>query len=469
MSRTPARNGQGGRIPDAPDVQESLRLWPHSVEAENGVLGSVLLDPEVLNDVAGLLKPEDFFGAARGECWQVILDLYQTARAIDPITVGDELKRAGKFDDIGGDFGLSQILGAVPHSANAKHYAEVVREKSVARQLAHATRSIQGDIASQTHTADDLLERAETAVFAIAESRTQESTHQAKVAVSGALARLERRRRGPSGISCGLDALDRMTDGFQPGQLVILAARPSMGKTQLGLNVFEYCTLVRREPALFVSLEMSSNEIGERLAVCRSGVPNYKFKDFDSITTDEWGRLLKADTDWANAPAMIDDSPALSTLQITALTRRWKARAGLKLLIVDYLQLVTPSEGESRQEEVASISRGLKRIARELGIAVVCLSQLNRSNEQRQDKKPRMSDLRESGAIEQDADVVLLMHRPDYYDPSDKPGYCELIVAKNRNGAVGSVDLRFFKDQGRFEPWVSDVDPSRPEIDPSQF
>ncbi|MHC5539546.1 replicative DNA helicase [Singulisphaera rosea] len=436
------------------DEDLSFRLPPHSLETEKATLGSILFVNEVLHEIVPILSPEDFYRDTHQKIYATILDLYRLGKPIDGITLSDELIRRGEYEAIGGADAISDLFSSTPSSANAKYYAGIVRQKSIGRQLAHAARTISAEVHSDQYTAEELLDRAERAVFNIAESQSSESTIPASAAVSQAMARLCRRNRGPSGVSTGLSQLDALTDGFQPEQLVILAARPSMGKTQIALNFVEYTALARREEVLFISLEMGAIDIGERLAVSRSGVPNTLLKSPDDISPHEWDRLVIADEELSKAPILIDESPALTTLQILALARRAKSRGDLKLLVVDYLQLITPGDGDRRHEQVAYISRDLKRIARELKIPVVCLSQLNRASEGREDKRPRMADLRESGAIEQDADLVMLLHRPEYYDPMQLPGFAELIVAKNRNGATGTVPLRFIKEIGRFEDWV---------------
>jgi replicative DNA helicase len=427
------------------------RLPPQNIEAEQGVLGSILLDNEVLHDIIPILKVDDFYRDAHQVIYRAIRDLYRDGYAIDAITLVEELQRRDQFKAIGGDEALGRILGSVPHPANAGYYAQIVRQKSKSRLLIEAANQTLSDAYRQDLTADELVEAAERRIFKIADEDATDATAPARAAVNAALDRISKRKTGPAGIGSGLPDLDDVTDGFQPEQLIIIAARPSMGKTAIALNMLEWISLTLGEPALLVSLEMNRVELGERMLCLRSNTPNWKLKRTDAIEPEEMRALIDAHDEWERSPLQIDDSPTRSTLQILANARRQKARIGLKILVVDYLQIITPGEGDSRQEKIAEISRDLKTIARELKIPVICMCQLNREVEKRADRRPVMADLRESGGIENDADLVLLLHRPEYYDASDKPGLAELIVAKNRNGETTKIDLKFLKELGRFE------------------
>lgn len=446
------RNGFGGhhknlRPPSASDA------WPHNRQAEESVVGAVLLDPDVLHEVAGMLRPEMFFRASLAEAWRSILALYGAGTPIDGISLGDEMKRAGTFESVGGDEGLSGFMASVPSAANARHYAAIVRSKWVSREMKLAANTIIEDSTSNEFTSEELVDRAESLLFKIIDGAGDDDTIRAGAMMSSTMGVVESRGDAiPDRIETGVVALDRMIDGFKPGQLVILAARPSLGKTALALHVFANCVGTFREPALYASLEMTSVELGERLLVAHADVPSQRLRNPETLTHDDIAAIGLAEREWSSMPALVNDSPSLGNSGLMSLARRWKARANIRLMIVDYMQLVA-GDGNNRQEEIASISRQLKRIARECKIAVLCLAQLNRNVELREDKRPRLADLRESGAIEQDADVVLLMHRPDYYRPAENPGYCELIVAKNRNGPTGYVELRFHKETGRFDPW----------------
>ena len=430
------------------------RLPPQNIEAEQGVLGSLLLDNDVLHDVIGMLKVEDFYRDAHQVAYRAIRDLYDLGKAIDAITLADELTRRNQFAGIGGEEFLAQIIHSVPHALNARYYADIVRQKSISRQLIEASNETLREGYSNNYTAEQLLEAAERRVFSIAEEQTTRDTMELGDVVVQAMDRIAARSEHHhpiTGVGTGFFDLDDITGGFQPEQLIIVAARPSMGKTALALNVCDHAAVELKIPTLFVSLEMSEIELAERLLCARSRVDGHKLRTGQGLGHNEMTLLGKA-YEQLRVPMFIDSTPARTMLQITANARRLKMRHKLGLIVVDYIQLVDSEESrDSRQEQIAKISRRLKALAREIQVPVIALSQLNRAVENREDRKPRMADLRESGAIEQDADVVLLLHRPEYYDPNDQPGIAELIIAKNRNGATGSVKLTFLKRFTRFD------------------
>jgi replicative DNA helicase len=459
-------NGSGpGRAqrPDATALGD--RLPPQNLEAERSVLGSVLLDNDVLHEIVPMLGVSDFYRDVHQTIYQAIRDLYDQGKGIDAITLADELIRRDQFDKIGGDELLREIVDSVPHAANAKYYAGIVREKSIGRQLIDSATEIIRDGYSNQYTAQELLESAERKVFAIAEEQIQGDTLDLKDVITKAMDRIAERAssggHAVTGVASGLIDLDDITGGFQAGQLVVLAARPSMGKTALALNICEHAATLGKSPVLFVSLEMGHMEIAERLLCARSRVDGYKLRTGMSLGSREIGHLTKAWNElMKDAQIFIDDTPARNMLQITASARRLRLREKIGLIVVDYIQLVDSEDSrDSRQEQIAKISRRLKTLARELEIPVIALSQLNRAVESREDRRPRMADLRESGAIEQDADIVLLLHRPEYYDANDQPGIAELIVAKNRNGGVGTVKLTFQKAITRFENLATVAEP----------
>ncbi len=340
-----------------------------------------------------------------------------------------------------------------------------MREKAIGRQLIDSATEIIRDGYSNQYTAQELLESAERKVFAIAEEQIQGDTLELKDVISEAMDRIAKRAEtgghAVTGVASGLIDLDDITGGFQPGQLVVLAARPSMGKTALALNICDHAAMEGKTSVLFVSLEMGHLEIAERLLCARSRIDGYKLRTGMGLAYREMNQLTKAWNELrGGAPLFIDDTPARNMLQITASARRLKLRNEIGLIVVDYIQLIDSEDSrDSRQEQIAKISRRLKTLARELEVPVIALSQLNRAVESREDRRPRMADLRESGAIEQDADIVLLLHRPDYYDANDQPGIAELIVAKNRNGRTDSVKLTFPKDLTRFENFATVAEP----------
>ncbi|MDR3633907.1 MAG: replicative DNA helicase [Isosphaeraceae bacterium] len=464
MSSLP--NGHGNGSPRAPKPEHAAltdRLPPQNIEAEQSVLGSILLDNEVLHEVVTFLGVNDFYRDSHQTIYRAILDLYDKGKAIDAITLADELTLRGQFDSVGGDETLARILDSVPHAANGKYHAQIVRQKAVSRMLIETANEILRDGYSNNFTAEELLESAERKVFDIAEDQTKGDTVELKDVVNKAMERIATRsesRHPVTGVPTGFFELDDITGGFQPEQLIILAARPSMGKTALALNICDHAAVAANTSVLFVSLEMGQLELAERLLCARSRVDGHKLRTGQNLGHRDMSQLGKGFEELRVAPIFIDDTPARTMLQITANARRLKLRQNLGMIVVDYIQLIDAEESrDSRQEQISKISRRLKTLARQLHVPVVALSQLNRAVENREDRRPRMADLRESGAIEQDADIVLMVHRPEYYDPNDQPGIAELIITKNRNGATGSVKVTFLKNITRFENLANVADP----------
>jgi replicative DNA helicase len=455
--------GASGRSQNSDSGALGDRLPPQNLEAERSVLGSMLLDNDVLHEIVPILAVADFYRETHQTIYQAIRDLYDQGKGIDAVTLADELTRRDQFDKVGGDETLAEIVNSVPHAANAKYYAGIVREKSIGRQLIDSATEIIRDGYSNQYTAQELLESAERKVFAIAEEQVQGDTLDLKDVITLAMDRIAKRAEtgghAITGVASGLIDLDDITGGFQPGQLVVMAARPSMGKTALAINICDHAAMEGKVAVLFVSLEMGHMEIAERFLCARSRIDNYKLRTGTGMTR-EFSQLTKAWNELKHAQIFIDDTPARNMLQITAAARRLRLRNKIGLIVVDYIQLVDSEDSrDSRQEQIAKISRRLKTLARELELPVIALSQLNRAVESREDRRPRMADLRESGAIEQDADIVLLLHRPEYYDSNDQPGIAELIVAKNRNGRTGNVKMTFEKNIMRFENLAAIAEP----------
>lgn len=448
------RNGPGRDRQDAPRQAPVPpgQLPPQNLEVERAFLGSVLIDPSTLDEVIPIVQPDDLWRDRHQEIWRAIVALYEAGHPIDGLTVGDELRSRGQWRGHDDETELSEIIASVPHAANCRYYADLIRGISDRRAvIAAANRVIRSGYANEG-TSAELIETAEREIFAIHDRRAQSDVGTIGDAATIALARIEERRSGASGLASPWTELDRKLDGFQPGMFYIIAARPSMGKTALAGNILDWVTLSQRVPALFVSLEMGKAEIAERFLCTRSGVSNMAMRDPNSLTPDLVARIGAAYGELKSAPLWIDDTPVRSMLDITAVARRYKSRHGLGLIVVDYIQLVAPADPKDmRQEQIAQISARLKTLAREMKIPVVALAQLNRKVEERDSKVPRMSDLRESGAMEQDADVVMLLHRPSYYKPDDEPGIAHLIVGKNRNGPTGTVSLAWRHDIGRFD------------------
>ena len=456
-------NGRGGASKSAEALAD--RLPPQNLEAEQGVLGSILLDNDVLHDVIPLLNVEDFYRDSHQVLYKTIREMYDLGKAIDSITLTEELLRRNVLQAVGGDDAVIQFVKMVPHAANAKYYAQIVRQKAISRQLIESANQILRDGYSNEFSSDELLESAERSIFQIAEEQAAGETVELKDVVTKAMDQIALRseaRHPITGVATGFFELDDITGGFQSSQLIVLAARPSMGKTAFALNICEHVAAELKRGVLFVSLEMGKVELAERLLSSRSRVDGHKLRTGQNLGTREMTLLGKGYAELQASPMFIDDTPARNMLQITANARRLKLRHQIGLIVVDYIQLVDGESGEgrdSRQEQIAKISRRLKTLARELQVPVIALSQLNRAVENREDRRPRMADLRESGAIEQDADLVLLLHRPEYYDANDQPGIAELIIAKNRAGATGTVKMTFLKNYTRFENLATVADP----------
>lgn len=433
---------------------------PQNIPVEQGCLGMVMRDPECLHEVIEILRPEEFFRPDHQTIAQTIWKQYGDGLPCDPLSISEALTVQGLLDQIGGDLYLSEILETAAVATNAGYLAGIVHQKFMARRSIEVGSQMVRRGYSNTSSGDELIEQAESEIFAITDARADSSLTMIGTAVTGALKRLESRREGVAGIPSGIFELDDMTDGWQAGQLIIIGARPSMGKTAIALNLIENATFVADQAVYLASLEMSHLEIAERFISSRTKIGNHRLRQVNRLSGRDMNALGRAYMEFSTLKLWIDDTPTRTALKIAAAARRIKAKQGLGLVVVDYLQLVDGEDGkDSREEKIAKITRRLKVLARELHVPVILLSQLNRGVENREDHRPRMSDLRESGAIEQDADIVILLHRPDYYDPNDLPGIAEFIVAKNRNGATGHVKTTFLKDIGRFENLANVADP----------
>ncbi len=430
---------------------------PHNLEAEMGALGSILLNDQAFDTVAAILKPSDFYRAANETIFRSMLALSAGGQPIDLITLNEQLNRDGKFEAIGGDEYLSQIVVSVPHDLNAEYYAKIVQQKAMGIDLARFADEVTADVRSNQFSGREMHERAESRLFALGTGRQSGEVLTGREVMVDFEDRLRQREEGTiPGLSTGFDSFDQQAGGFQPGHLIILAGRPAMGKTALALNVAEHASLGSEVGVLIVSLEMSRSELGDRLVSGVARVNGHKLMHPERLQQDDRVNISKAIERIGSGRLFIDDAPERTVGQISSIARRFKAREDIGLVVVDYLQLVEAEQTgnrDSRQVQVAAMSRRFKVMAKALGVPVLVLSQLNRNAEGREDHRPRMADLRESGAIEQDADMVLLLHRPEYYDENDQPGTAELIVAKNRNGQAGKFQLRFDGSQTRFSDY----------------
>jgi replicative DNA helicase len=442
------------------------RLPPQSREAEMGVIGSVLRDNGVLNDLLNVIRPENFYFDAHQKIFQAIIDLYNDGKPVDMPILFETLKSRKQVEDVGGVTYIAELWDAAPTAANAEYYARIVRDKAVVRNLIHANTELLRDAYDGVMSADELLGAAERKVLEIAERGTVGVTKTLADAMTEAFDRIDAKARGDlsnSGIPTGFVDLDNLTAGLQNNELVIIAARPSVGKTAFALNVIRHVVVEEKLPAFFVSLEMAKVELAERLLCCQSRVDSHKVRK-GQLSSDDIQKLIGAQDSLRGnnrdgfVKLFIDDAPQQTMLRIAANARRLKLRHDLRLVVIDYLQLIEPeSRKDPRQEQVAQISRRLKFLARELQIPVIALAQVNRGSEDRQDHTPRLSDLRESGSIEQDADTVMMLHRPARFDKSQEDNVLEVHLAKQRNGPTGQITLTYLRQYMRYENYAADL------------
>ncbi|QDT18018.1 replicative DNA helicase [Alienimonas californiensis] len=454
------RKGKDGR-PEP--IDRTGALPPQNLDAERGVLGSLLLMNEAIDDVAEFLTADHFYSDRHRAIYEAILKLSEAgARGIDLVTVADKLAQTGKLEDAGGLVYLDEVLTSVPHAAHAKYYAEIVREKAVQRTLIYACTEVLSECYDSSRPVQEVLDSAEQKIFAISEQQDGGDKIAIDQILQMAWDRIEERANSDgdaTGLPTGFLDLDQKTNGFQPAELIILAARPSMGKTALVCNFAEAIADKTGKGVLLFSLEQSKLELAERFLCIRARVNGHKLRaaDFDDA---ERHRLMVASGELNEMPLFIDDKPGRTVSQIAAIARRLKRQSDLGIIIVDYLQLVEPEDKKvPREQQIAFISRRLKFIAKELDIPVIALAQLNRGVELREDKRPRLADLRESGAIEQDADLIAFLHRPEMYDAEDRPGEAEIVIAKHRSGPTGIVTLTWRAECMRFEDFAGTAGP----------
>ena len=425
-------------------------MAPHNVEAEEAVLGSVLIDPETIFRVSPFLKTEDFFIVKNGWVWDVFLKLHERREPIDFLTVCNELEARGQLSEVGGAAYISHLINVVPTAIHAEGYGRIVERTSVRRKLLGAASDIAQLAYEENEDIDEVIDRAEQALFAVSERRVARELVPISQVVQQYYDRIQylyEHRGEPLGVPTGFTDLDKLLGGLQRSDLLIIAARPGVGKTSLMLSMGLNAARKYHQRVAVFSLEMSSEQIIQRLISQETGIDSQRLRLGD-IREDEWDRFIRATSDLSDALMYIDDTPSISVLQLRTKARRVHSEHGLDLILVDYLQLMTgDTRSENRVQEISYISRGLKGLARELNVPVVTASQLSRAVEQRSDKRPILSDLRESGSIEQDADVVMFIYRDDVYDQqTERKNVAEVIVAKHRNGPTGSIEL-YFKSQ----------------------
>ena len=441
------------------------RPMPHNVEAERSILGAILLDNNALNIAIEKLKPEDFFHDHHRRIYQQMVALGETQQAIDLVTLAEQLQRSGELESVGGAAYVAQLMDGMPRVTNVEHYTRIVKEKALLRGLIHATSAIQQQALEAEDDADAILDRAESSIFLLAEDRIRSGLVGLHDVVTESHERISRIYEGGTritGLSTGYDLLDNLTSGLQRSELIILAARPSMGKTAFALNLAENVGVRGKKPVAIFSLEMSKESLLLRLLSADARIDSHKFRT-GHLNKEDKGRIWPSLTHLSEAPLWIDDAGSATIVEMGAKLRRLKSeKKDLALVVVDYLQLVS-ARGRfgNRNEEISSITRGLKALAKELKVPMLVLSQLTRAPE-REDREPRLADLRESGAIEQDADVVMFIHRPNFYKKSsevspEERGETDLIIAKQRNGPTDTIRFVFQGPYTRFEQRAPDA------------
>ena len=433
------------------------RSLPHNVDAEKSVLGSILVNNEHYYRIVEMLRSEDFYLNAHRVIFRHMMELMEKSKAIDLITIQEELMRASALESAGGIDYVASLMDGMPHLVNVEHYIEIIREKALFRQVINSANKAMVECFDQAEPAEQVLDRFEQSLFDLSERRMRTgfvSVKDLELPTTRLLERLYSEREMITGIASGFTDLDRMTSGLQPGDLVILAARPSMGKTAFVLNVAQHVAMKKQQSVGIFSLEMSRQQLLMRLLCAESLVDAHKVRT-GYIGKDDFKQLIDALGSVTRSPIFIDDSSSLTIMEMRAKARRLKAEHGLSVVVVDYLQLMSGhGRVENRVQEISGISRGLKALAKELSVPVIALSQLSRAPEQRQgDHRPQLSDLRESGSIEQDADLVMFIYREEVYKPDDEElkGKADLIIAKQRNGPIGTVKLAFLKQFTKFE------------------
>ncbi len=455
------KNIRGSKI----DINKNLdlgKLPPQALDLEESVLGALMLEKDALTDVIDILKPENFYKDANKEIYKSIIDLFNESEPVDLLTVTSQLKKNGKLEYVGGSYYVTQLTTRVNSASNIEYHARIILEQSIKRQLIEVSGEVQKDAYEDTTDVFDLLDNTEQSLFDISESHIRKNYSQVKGLMKEAIDELQAkktRKDGITGVPSGFIDLDNITSGWQPSDLVIIAGRPSMGKTALVLSMMRNASIDHEMPIALFSLEMSSLQIVNRLISSEAELDSDKIKK-GNLKDYEWQQLLHKTDQLNNAKIFIDDTPALTILELRAKSRRLKSQHNIQCIIVDYLQLMSGEYGKSsgnREQEIASISRSLKAIAKELNVPVLALSQLSRAVETRGgDKRPVLSDLRESGSIEQDADMVLFIYRADRYDITEDEdgnltaGVAEVLLRKNRNGPTGKVKLKFIERYAKF-------------------
>ncbi len=431
------------------------RLPPQSEDAEMAVLGSMLLEEDAISQAIELLDENSFYKDSHKKIFSVIVSIYSDNKPVDLVTTTELLKKRKVLDEVGGASYIASLTQVVPTAANVSHYARIVREKYIMRSLITTGTRIVTEAYAQEANIEELLDRAERLIFDITSQKSESSSVPIKEIVKDSIEKIDslyQRKENITGIATGFHEFDIMTAGLQPSDLIVIAGRPSMGKSALAACIAEHAGIIEKIPTVIFSLEMAKEQLVQRMLCSYAKVDFHKVRT-GFLSQSDWPKLTDAAGKLAESPIFIDDSPSISALELRAKARRLKSQYNIGLVIVDYLQLMRSTKGmDNRQQEISEISRSLKALGREISAPVIAISQLSRAVEARADRRPQLSDLRESGAIEQDADVVMLLLREEYYTPTpENRGIAELIIAKQRNGPVGSVNLAFIKEYTRFE------------------
>ena len=442
--------------------QAPYGLPPQNIEAEESVISAILIDNDALLDVVETLGPDDFYRTAHQKIYAAIIDLFDKAEPVDLVTLANKLKEMGHLEAVGGASYLARLVDTVPLAVNARHYAKIIHDKASLRRLIEKANAIIKRCFEEKGETEDVIDFAESAVFEISQKKARQSFFALSKIILGNIETLEEKQGNRSlvtGVPTGFTQLDNMTSGLQSSDLIILAARPSMGKTALALNIARHAAVEANIPVAIFSLEMSKEQLSLRMLCSEARIDSSRLRG-GFFSMDDWHRITDAAGILSDAPIYIDDSPSLSAMEIRAKARRLKMDKNIGLIIIDYLQLMQGrSSAERRDLEISEISRALKALAKELDLPVMALSQLNRMLEQRTDKRPRLSDLRESGALEQDADLVAFIYRDEVYNKEeDNPnrGTAEILLSKQRNGPTGDIYLSFLKSYTRFENMASE-------------
>lgn len=436
------------------DEIKNMRIPPHSLEAEQSVLGAIIMDHEAITVASEIIRPQDFYRPDHQEIYSAILDLYTSNTPVDLVTIQNRLSEKGVLEEIGGISYLAELATIVPTSAHIKQYAKIVEDKAVLRRLIKASQEITGKSYSGDEALEDIMGFAEKQVFDIIQNRHTEDFSPINEIIVTAIDKIEQAhitKGGITGVPTGFIDLDYKTAGMQPSDLILVAARPSMGKTAFSLNVIQTAAIKYKKKVAVFSLEMAKDQLVNRMLCAEAMVDAQKVRT-GNLEAEDWDKIARAIPNITGADIYIDDTPGISVMEMRAKCRRLKLEKGLDLIMIDYLQLMSGNtKGDSRQQEISEISRSLKALAREMDAPVIALSQLSRACEARADHRPMLSDLRESGAIEQDADVVMFLYRDEYYHPdSDKKNIGEVIIAKQRNGPTGTVELVWLGQYTKF-------------------